>query len=368
MLWMKYFTRENRSFNTFQEKHYHFWRRVFTLPTKSADIWSIDFDKPWWKQLLAKKSYYQWQFLMEVINSVFWVVLPLIIAFSFETRNYAVIISALSLRIVFTVIIWFFYKSWVFFIEKFDLSISFSAIEKLLSVDPIYDTTKDTGKFVSKLQRASQSFFGIFTTVFWQLISIVTGVITSVVSFFAFDWRLGLFLAISFSILMILTVFLGYLKRDAFEQYSIEEEDKLKSLELETMQQPNYIRSLFATDYQLNRLRSATENVFRINYADWRSGGIVWNAMFIIYFLVGLGLVLMIIWLIESSGLQASAGVALMATFFLGSNSILNIGNLTNSMVKNIISLNDSFKYINEYGSQTYPVLEGDVAAEVERS
>jgi ABC-type multidrug transport system fused ATPase/permease subunit len=358
MLWMKYFTRKNQLFNTFQEKHYRFWRRMFTLPTKSADIWSIDFDKPWWTQLLAKRGYYQWQLLIEVLNSVFWVLLPLIIATSLEAGKYYIIIWSLVIRIIFTIVTWWFYKSWVVFVEMFDLSISYSAIKKIITVDPLYHTTKDTGKFVSKLQRANSGFFDIFTTVFWQLISIVTGVITSIISFFVFDWGLGLFLTTSFMILTFLTIFLGYLKRDAFEKESIKAEDKLNSLQLETMSQPNYIRSIFASEYQLNRIKLSTKEVLQMNYADWRSGGIVWNSMFILYFLVGLGLVFMIIGLVETSSLSATEGVALMSTFFLGSNSILNIGNLTNFTVKNIIALNDSFKYIAEYGQQTYPVFD----------
>ncbi|MEI6729464.1 MAG: hypothetical protein WCK98_07540 [bacterium] len=336
--------------------------RFFELSSKTFKVdkeilWQIDFTKSWWSIFWQKKAYFLPAVIMEILYSIIRVVFPLVVSYSFEKKVYLALIYFIFFRIILSFIAWFLYKGWVIFIENLPVSISYCANIFFLTTDPVNHSTRNSGQIVSKISRAEDASRQLVTDFSWDLINLIASLVATVAGFYFIDFKIGTVLAIGLILLMCLSVVDNKFRSTIYQTKRIPVEDGLKSVELENLQQSSYIRSLFGTQEQLDKVQAKGLKLMNLNYSGWRSGGLLWQTITTFYYLIGLGLVLFLINQVENNSLTTITAIALMSTFLLGTSNILQAGNLVQSLTRSIISIKDLFEFIQGYGKQTYPVL-----------
>ena len=342
-----------------KSKYLNFWLRVFDLNPK-LKTWDIDFTKPWWLVFWQYKFYILPVFISEVIQAIFWVCLPIILIYSFEAKQYFWLIFVLISRLILVPVSWILYGSWVKLVESLDGSVWMSSNKFFLAVDPIFHSTQSSGQMVSKINRAAQGYFDLVTLITWEILSLVIGMLSVIVTSIFINFWIGFALGIALISITALNIWLTKINDSVFHTERIIVEDHKKDVELENLQQAAYIRTVFATQNQLNKQNHKAVDLMMINFASWRSGGLIYTILLLLYFSTGLGLVFILIHLVEISTLTSGTAIALVSSFFIGTTNILQAGNQTQRLTRSIISITDLFKFIRGFGKQTFPVLEND--------
>jgi ABC-type multidrug transport system fused ATPase/permease subunit len=342
--------------NKLQESFFKLSTEIFKADKEN--LWLIDFDKPWWYIYWQKRLYLIPGLSMEFTYSVIRVIFPLVVSYSFEKKAYLVLIYFIFFRIILSFIAWWVYKGWVIFIENLPVSIRFSANKFFLTTDPIHHSTRNSGQIVSKIGRAEEASRQLVTDFSWDLVNLLTSLLATVAGFYYIDFKIGTFLALSLILLIVVSIIDNNFRSTIYQVKRIPVEDGLKSVELENLQQTSYIRSLFATQTQLEKVTSKGLQLMNLNYSGWRSGGILWQTITTFYYLIGLFLVLFLINQVENNSLTPLTAIALLTTFLLGTSNVLQAGNLVQSLTRSIISIQDLFDFIKEYGKESYPVLD----------
>ena len=342
-----------------KSKYLNFWLKVFDQNPR-LKTWDIDFTKPWWLVFWQYKFYILPVFMSEALQSIFWVCLPLVLVYSFETRQYFWLICALIFRLVLVPVAWILYDSWVKFVESLDSSVWVSSNKFFLAVDPIFHSTQSSGQMVSKINRAAQGYFDLVTLITWEMLSLVIGMLSVIVSSIFINLWIGFAVGVALIGITVLNIWFTKINDSIFHAERILIEDHKKDVELENLQQATYIRTVFATENQLNKQKRRATDLMMINFASWRTGGLIYTMLLILYFSTGLGLVFTLIHLVEISTLSSGTAIALVTGFFIGTTNILQAGNQTQRLTRSIISITDLFKFIQSFGKQTFPVLEED--------
>jgi hypothetical protein len=65
-------------------------------------------------------------------------------------------------------------------------------------------------------------------------------------------------------------------------------------------------------------------------------------------------------WVIGDDSIVLSNKIALIITYYLAGNTLYSAGHIVKNTTKAIYSIEDFWKFVREFGTQTYPVLEGD--------
>lgn len=342
-----------------KSRYLNFWLKIFDLSPRLR-TWDIDFTKPWWLVFWKYKLYILPVLISEVIQAVFWVCLPLILVYSFETKQYFWLICVLIFRLVLVPVTWILYGSWVKFIESLDGSVWMSSNKFFLTVDPLFHSTQSTGQMVSKINRAAQGYFDLVTLITWEILSLVIGMLSVIFSSIFINFWIGFTLGIALISITLLNIWLTKINDSAFHAERIIVEDHKKNVELENLQQAAYIRTVFATQNQLNKQNHRAVDLMMLNFASGRSAGLIHTILLLLYFSTGLGLVFVLIHLVEISTLSSGTAIALISSFFIGTTNILQAGNQTRRLTRSIISITHLFKFIRSFGKQTFPVLEID--------
>jgi ABC-type transport system involved in cytochrome bd biosynthesis fused ATPase/permease subunit len=288
------------------------------------------------------------------------------LVYSFDSKQYFWLISALIFRIILVPIVWLIYHNWVRFVEILEGSIWISTGKYFLTVDPIYHTTQSSGQMVSKINRAAQGYFDLVTLISWEIISLVIGALSVIISSVFINLWIGIYLGLTLGFMTLINIWLTRFNDSIFQENRIPIEDDKKDSELESLQQASYIRTVFATKNQLDKQISKTTKLITLNFASWRSSGLIWSLLLIFYFLTGLGLVFKLINMVESSAITSPTAIALVSSFFLGTTNILQAGNQTQRLTRSIISITDLFDFIRGFGKQSFPVLEENAKLKVQ--
>jgi hypothetical protein len=56
--------------------------------------------------------------------------------------------------------------------------------------------------------------------------------------------------------------------------------------------------------------------------------------------------------------------IAVLITYYLTGNTLYSAGSVAKKIVNGVYSIEDFWKFVRDFGEQTYPVLEGDEVKE----
>lgn len=344
------------SFDRLSTKYYELWMRLAHFKSK-VKLYTIDFNKPWWTIIAKQKKYIFFTILAETIDNIFYYVIPLSIGY---------LIAAKKLSYFFIFII-----GWLIAISIEYLALYYSAIIHMqtahsvlynahlffLTVDPIFHTTRSSGKIVGKIDRAVNAFEEFIDLIAFELLSTIVGLTTVTIAFFKFDYKLGLLALIIIILIGTFNTILQFISTNAFEPRVITASDKLNAVSLENLSQINYIRSCFASNEIADSLRHSNQEMMYTTGTSW----LAFSALsFATRFAFILGILLLgtyLITLIYNGQLSIEWGSALLITFINGSYETMRVGKKLKRFLKAITRIKDLFTFIHDFGRQTFPVL-----------
>jgi len=243
-------------------------------------------------------------------------------------------------------------------------SVDFCANKFLLEVDPIYHSTKSSGKIIAKVSRGSRAYETILDIISFEILNLVSGVVIAVLTLLSYDRFIGLVAFLIIILVLSLNVTSEYYNALISEKKVIEIEDTVSQSQVENLQQAGFIRSTFNTENQLKKLKQENYDLIITTSTRWHISTFFQTIINIIYVL-GLLLIGGLIFTKMSEGLLSQAiAISLISTYIYGSSHILYIGALARRFPRNLAYINDLFSFIRGFGKQTYPVLEGEGGVE----
>jgi ABC-type multidrug transport system fused ATPase/permease subunit len=339
---------------------YEFLYKFLRLDVKIS-VFTVDFSRPWWVNLFHFPLVATIVLFSEIVQAVFAALIPVFIGFAFDQKNltyffyFGVVYLALEIMNRFVLHL---YQT-KFSIIQYNMNLS--AYQFFLTVDPVYHSTKSTGMIQSKISAAGREFSSLMSVMLFQLLPLAISLMTVVVGFFYFAGNLGsialVFFVIASTVSVVGNKYIGENLTDIY----IEQRDKFQAKLLETLQQNAYIRSTFGTIEQLKSLENIGKKAFATRTTMVFGGGMMNTLSRSLYILAFVIIGWQVFDLVDTRSLPIGAGISILLTFVNSSSSINRVGDLVSGTVESIINLNDLWRFISNFGKQTFPVLPEDV-------
>ncbi len=293
----------------------------------------------------------------QLVRRIFGTLTPIILGIIFETKRFD--------------FLFYFVGAWGFllildYFSDFNFvqlylsmqSIQYYANQLLIKVDPIFHTTRATGKIIAKIDRAQDSYQQIIEIAIHDLLFTLTGTVTALTTIFIeTNITLGLISICLITILLIFGIKTYMLNNEAFIKQTIEAEDRVKNIGLENLAQISLIRSTFAGNEANRRLRHFTNKSIFVERASWCSFYLMNTIMRILYLII-LAIVCFLMLKDVNQGLISIVGATtLIITFFRGTYDITKVGRRVYWFVTHIDRIKDLFSFLHAFGKQTFPVL-----------
>jgi ABC-type multidrug transport system fused ATPase/permease subunit len=324
-------------------------------------ILPVDFQKPWWDIILRQKKLALFAVISQFIGSIFDSIFPILVGYAVTTLdiNLFIIVMIIRLTIIWVYNVMLRYNA--IFQNQTMSSIDFNANQYFLTVDPIFHTMKSSGKIISKISRGSKSYEDVLDIVSFELLGIVTSLITVAITMFTFGWQIGLASLGFLSFIAIFNISAQVYRTKTFQPRRIKAHDQLKAIQVETLMQAPFIRAIFASTEQINKNKYATVGAMFKDTLGWQAGtyvNIITRTIYVIsVFIIGY-LVLM---QAKNGTLSTVLALSIILAYSSGTSGILSIGNMVKRLTSSLSDINDLFEFIRGFGKQTFPVLEDNI-------
>ncbi len=338
------------------DKYYAFWLALGHLKTR-ARLLPIDFEQSWIKILTSQKKYLSIALFCEIIIQTFYTLYPLAIGFIIEKQNYTYFLYLIALWLC---IICIEYVS-VYFSALLEIqcinSVQYDAFEFFLTVDPLYHTMKASGKLFAKIERCARSYEDFLDIILWDLLPIIIGITTVVITFLITDLYLGLIAFILLLIIALINIAINLFTSATFERRLIDADDAVKVLSVESLTQAQLIRTSFATNEIAQQAKERNEEMMYKEGTAWLAFAAAISVSRLFYLLSIFVLGSLIFSFIFHGHLSMLAGTTLLLTYINGTYEIIQIGRRLRKLIKSITRINDLYLFIRHFGKQTFPVL-----------
>lgn len=343
-------------FKNLAKKYFNLWINWIDFQSK-AKLISIDFNQPWWTIIAKQKLYILCIIIVETIDNLFYYSIPLFIGWLISSGKlyyFFIFISAWLLAI--TIEYFSLYFASIVHMQT-TYSVLYNAHKHFLTVDPIFHTTRASGKIIGKIERGVGAFEDFLDLIAFDILATVVGISTVIFAFFKFDTKLGL---IAFSMIFFISLFntiLQFLSTAAFEPRIIESTDKLNATSLENLTQVQYIRSCFASNEMDQSLKNSNREVMNIGGTSWLAFSAVTFATRFSFIISILILGNHLIHLVYKNQITIQWATALLLTFINGSYETMRIGKKIKRILRSLTRIKDLYSFIKTFGQQTFPVL-----------
>jgi len=238
--------------------------------------------------------------------------------------------------------------------------VQYQATKFFLTVDPIWHSTRSSGQVISKVNRGSEATTTISTILIFSVLPVVVSTIVSVAAILSINVTTGL-IATGLNVLFASVSILSYYYNNkTLNPIVIEQEDEQKSLQVQTLQQIQIIRSSFATIEQKNAIFKSAKSVGEAQGVKTFSVVSIGTIMLLTLSL-GVGIItFLLLFQVKSGNLQPVLAVAIVVTYLDSLNKIMGLSNQAEKILTSISNIKDLFIFIRGFGKQTYAVLETD--------
>lgn len=171
------------------------------------------------------------------------------------------------------------------------------------------------------------------------------------------DWFVGWIFVIA---IVLLSMFIQIVRVNITSVAQIKQDDKLKAVSVETLQQAAHIRSTFASNEQLNKIIALSHRLAQTLATHWFTSifsSLFIRAVFVISFII---IGVLTIQSVQNNTINSTLAVSILISYLSSSAQILNIGRSVEIFTDRVVRISDLFEFIQGFGKQTYPVLEGD--------
>ncbi len=337
------------------QRYYRFATRFFCMH-KHTKLLSIDFNQPWWHLLKQQRVAIAIVILFEGLNNIF-LAMPALILEYFLTRHasyfgYFILLWAVMLLLEFFSD-FFATRTMVQCLQ----SVYYAANRRLLEVDPIFHQSSSKGRVIAKIYRGAEAYQELFRAGVYELLSMIMGVATVIISFLTIDYTLGLLALGLLSILCTFSVALFLFTAHVFVPVRIEADDRVKNISTESLTQIGLIRSTFSTQQIDEKMQEVNRKRLAIEGNALRTYDIISSLTKIAYVTIFALIGFYILRLTASGIIAQSTGIALLITFFSGTYQLLQVARFIYSFKDQLVRVKDLFAFMYSYGEQSFPVM-----------
>ena len=342
-----------------RNKYIDFWVKIMQFE-RFYKVYPIDFKKSWTQIYWIHK----YQFL--AVLSLFAILpsllsyIPILVSDIFETQDYDKI-WFLTAALIGSLFLNFVAEFWHAPLElNAANSVMRSAFETLIKSDPNNHITNSRGIAVSKINRIRGSIISLYDIILFNLIRVVASLGVLLFSFYTFDFLVGLATSLFLALFFIINTMMRLVHVTAFQPRRNYLADKYTKILSESLNQILYIRSIFATKEQVNKIQNVErENMITLSTA-WISRNFLFRLMTLFSNLFWIGLTIYFLGLVRDGSLQPSEAVAFILVYISGFRSLAESSRQIQRFFQSKEDIENSFQYIRNFGEQSYPVLEGD--------
>jgi ABC-type multidrug transport system fused ATPase/permease subunit len=341
-----------------ETKYYEFLTKLFRFDTK-IKIYPVDFAKPWYNVFWHEKVKFGIVFFIEILQAIYEAILPIAIGFAITESKFEYILLMITIYIFLELLNRFALYFWHLATGNTQSSILTAMQSFFLTTDPIHHATKSTGKIVSKIQAAGgRDFMVMMATFMFEILPVMVTYFTTTIVLFRFDFKIGVVAFIFFIITTAVSSFLRYFHTKSLNAPWIKSRDKYSANQVENLTQNALIRSSFATPEQLEQSIQIIIKTIAVRNIRNQGNSINVFIMRILYMFSVLIISYMTFELLESSQISVILATTLLLTYINGSRQILKIGDLVAQVTESKGNIEDMYKFINNFGRQTFPVIE----------
>jgi ABC-type transport system involved in Fe-S cluster assembly fused permease/ATPase subunit len=335
-------------------KVYNFLEKLFGMVGKIR-IHPVDFTLPWYS--IYKKYWVRLGFsiIAEVIIWVFFTSLPLIINYTIKTQNITNIIILGIVFMMLSIMVQTHIRSYCLALSGLMRSISNSAYKFFVKVDPIHHSTRESGKVISKINRAVSAYETLTDVLTYNILPFIIQISVILVSFIYYDTKTGILAGGSLIIMLAISTIGQILVSKNVIPKDNDQMDIQQQVEVESLQQVTLIRSSFATPEHIKKIKKTNIRTGEVQTTVWMS---FISTTFIPRVLFGISFIIVsvfIINLINTGSLDIITAIALI-TMYISAYDIIFAGRHIERIISDIERIKNLYIYIQEYGDSSYPV------------
>ncbi len=347
----------------FSNRYYKLLSRLFKMH-KHAQLVSIDFNKPWWYLFKKQGRSIVIVATLEGFNNIF-LAMPALILDYFLSQK----ISYFG----YFMLLWFFillleliadFHSTKTMVQCLQ-SVHYAANQHLLQVDPIFHQSSTKGKVLAKIYRGAEAYQELFRAGIYELLPMIVGVATVVISFVMIDYTLGLIALGLLTTLSLVSIAIFLFSAKILVPMRIDADDKAKNIGTESLMQVSLIRSTFSADQMDTKLKNINKKRLFLEGNALRSYDIISSFTKFAYVVIFACVGFYIIRLVGTNVISHATGIALLVTFFSGTYQLLTVGQFIYRFKDQLVRVSDLFEFMRSYGQQTFPVMQQQVVKEV---
>jgi len=347
-------TNEKKDLST---KYFPILERFFNHG-KASKLVEVDFKKSIWQFVFRYKKEFSIVFILEGLLHAFLTLLPLLLVTTVNSRRLDYFVYVILLWLFFVVSPFFNMQIYTRITAEIMQSVYYSAVKFFLTVDPIFHTTKSSGQIIAKVNRGSEAYEDLFDIFLFDILKIVVALVTIITAIFYINFQAGFVVLISITIIGIFSIVAKYYSSKILTPAEIRADDRKKAIGLESLSQNNYIRAAFATPEQDIKVAQKSIKMVSVNRAVWMSNigvDVITRFFYICSFFI---LAVFVMGQVEQGSLEVNLAIGVFLSYFQGAGGLWTIGRSVQKFTDRMERIQDLFKFINEFGKQTFPVLE----------
>ena len=321
---------------------------------KSAKLIAIDFDRSWWQVLWKQKLFTALHLFNVLLLSIVGALSPVLIAQSFGSRDFTYFLWIVSILIAVKLLnLVLFWVHPLLQIQSYQ-SLEASSVKFFLTVDPVFQATKSGGQIISKINRASSSCDTALNIAGFGLIEFFGASIGILIAFAQLDWLLALIVGGCLLFLISLNSFMFIARSKFSKQIRILDIDTAKAGNIETLNQAQFIRAVFATNEQTDKITTLNLKSIITTAVTYRIGGYIVSLTQFCFFMS----LILIGWLLFQLNPDPVISVSVLISYFMMTYKIEFFGHEFGRFLAALDDIDDLFQFIRGFGKQSFPVLD----------
>lgn len=325
---------------------------------KYSNLIEVDFDKPIWDIYKSTKGLLFIVSICVLIREIATALLPGVLVFIILSQSFSSLVYLAILALVVTIVFYLEYYFAAILLNKLTFSVHFSAQKFFLTTDPINQSTRSSGQIISKVERGSNSVSTLVEVSFVDLLPMVATMLASLIPLYFFDFKIGFWLSVFLVIIVIFNTYFRLYVVDKFQPIGIKFEDIFKAVSVENLSQVMLIRSVFSSEDQIKKQSNNGKNAASKWATVWQ---LLHSSDLIMYFLSYVSIAVLSWYLLTNPNIfSQEVAVALVTNYIFAINKLSLAGSRIKKFAVNKANLEDLFKFIRNFGKQTFPVLENE--------
>jgi len=338
--------------------YYNFLDKILNYKSK-IKYFEIDFNKPWLTETILRKPFLLFiSIISEILQAAFLTVSPVIIGYIFTNRKYEYLWLFFGIYVFLELTNRFVWYIQNYIIEINRGSLLIAANKYLLATDPINHTFRSSGEVISKIEKSTDGLKQFFFITIDDFVPTATSIIALIITFLSVDRFLGILCLMFLAIVGSLNIAMSFYNGKTLKPLIIKAEDNITKTYTEGLIFVSFIRSTFSTASFFSKVkRTELENgtVTSTAHMGYGIASAITRILFATSYLI---LGLLILKMINNNQLDFAIGSGIFISYIAQMGTIRSLGSLTKEILEKNLRLKDFFKFMREFGKQTYPVLE----------